>query len=74
MSPLRGSRSNGRRLPTARAVGYEYFVGFANWLTLNFDKRAFQVTRYTRDAIQQIVGRERRKRERNDERGMMNDE
>jgi hypothetical protein len=42
-------------LPTADAVGYQYFVGFANLLTVNFDKRAFETPRYTRDAIQQII-------------------
>ena len=32
MSPLRGSRLITAAFPTAGAVGYRYFVGFANWL------------------------------------------
>ncbi len=49
MSPLRGSPSNSRSLPTACAVGYKYFVGFANSLTIKFDNpgsnRALQLGR-----------------------------
>ena len=35
MSPLWGSGSMSQPLPTACAVGYKYFVGYANWLSEN---------------------------------------
>ena len=35
MSPRWGLDALIDTLPTACAVGYEYFVGFANWLTIN---------------------------------------
>jgi hypothetical protein len=34
MSPRWGSGSRFATFPTARAVGYGYFVGFANWLAV----------------------------------------
>src|SRR5882724_3695726 len=40
VSPLRGSESGVLRLPTACAVGYKYFVGFANSFTLVLKRRS----------------------------------
>jgi hypothetical protein len=47
-------------LPTACAVGYKYFVGYANWLTGNSKLARFESGAMLVGAIQQIVGRERR--------------